>query len=200
MAECDKEGQPEHNARTRRRIMVGTTHARHMQQLGQNVLCQCISACKGIRRWQDRCHKKQAYSACHVSRGTLDSRASKAFEEKYKHLEVRSVWTPLHLISLNSLNVLWSPLMVWMYVQFFFFGRIHIFKSPHGSPSTFPVAFSLMKNSEISDFVLLKFWSTMLWNSVQIKKPVILRTDYRWGALLSEINTHLIRGGGHTWS
>ena len=48
-AECDKEGQPDHSARMLRRIMVGTTHARHMQQLGYNVLFQCISACKGIR-------------------------------------------------------------------------------------------------------------------------------------------------------
>ena len=58
-------------------------------------------------------------------------------------------------------------------------------KDPHFQKSTrFSLNISCCvhineKNHEIRYFVLLKFGSTMLWNSVQIKKPVILRTDYR---------------------
>ncbi len=40
----------------RSRIEVDTTHARHTRQLGHNILCQCVSACKGIRRGEDQCH------------------------------------------------------------------------------------------------------------------------------------------------
>ncbi len=48
MTKCDKEGQPEHDPRTRKRIKVDTTIARHTQQLGHNVICQCVLACEGI--------------------------------------------------------------------------------------------------------------------------------------------------------
>ena len=49
MAECDKEGQPDHSARMRRRIMVGTTHAQHMQQLERRTY-YALAQKKSIQR------------------------------------------------------------------------------------------------------------------------------------------------------